>query len=110
MVPSGFSITANEFTPMNNTVMFEWNSSQGRGSQLVVEYYRITISPPPLSPPNSIINVNNSFLLNVTLNYNTVYNATITAINCAGESQTATLSGIEFGENCIIISALLVVC
>ena len=94
-MPTGLRITQNFFTPENITVLFEWDPPQGLGPEEVVDYYRITISPAPLSHPS--INSVNSSVWNVTLAYNTPYTANITAVNCAGESPSITLEDIEYG-------------
>ena len=80
---------------MTVTVMFEWDEPQGSGPETVVDYYTIAITPSPLSP--SPIMVQRS-PLNATLNYNTGYTATITAMNCAGNSATFSLQNIYYGE------------
>ncbi len=49
----------------------------------------------PVSHP--ISNVANSTSWNVTLDYNVIYNATITAMNCAGKSIPYVLTDIQYG-------------
>ena len=72
---------------------------QGSGPQTVVDNYIVTISPPPLLPSEVNALPNSPLALNVTLEYNTTYNATITAENCAGESETFVYPNtIEYGE------------
>lgn len=74
---------------MNVIVTFEWDPLQGMGPEFVVDYYRITVSSASLSHP--IINLVNLTIWNVTLNYNIIYRANISAINCAGESAISPL-------------------
>ncbi len=81
---------------VNTTLTFEWDPPQGSGSEVIVDYYIISISPRPLS--HSITNVVPSFPWNVTLAHNTVYSANITAVNCAGVSDTFVLFDIEYSK------------
>ncbi len=64
--------------------MFEWDLPPGSGPEAIVDNYTITITPAPVSHPVS--NVVKASPWNVTLNYNVIYTATITAVNCAGDS------------------------
>ena len=95
LMPTGLRVVQSYFTPENITVTFEWDPPQGLGPEVVVDYYRITISPAPLSHPS--INSVNSSVWNVTLNYNAPYTANITAVNCAGESSFSSLQINEYG-------------
>ncbi len=81
---------------MDVTVTFVWDGSQGSGPQASVDDYIITVTPNPVSP-SAVIEVTSS-PLNVTLSYNNIYTATITAVNCAGESQTFAFPNIEYGK------------
>ena len=96
IIPSGFDIVQDSFTSENNTVTFDWDPPQGVGPEVIVDYYRIIISPAPLS--RTTINLVESSPWNVTLDYNTVYTAYIIATNCAGESGSLLLSGINYGK------------
>ena len=83
---------------MDLTVTFEWDEPQGGGPQAVVDSYTIVISPPPLFPYEVNVLPNSPRALNVTLDYNTTYSATITAENCAGKSMTYVYPDvIEYG-------------
>ena len=96
IIPSGFDIVQDGFTPENNTVTFDWDPQQGVGPEVIVDYYKIIISPTPLS--HTRINLVESSPWNVTLGYNTMYTANIIATNCAGESGSLLLSGINYGN------------
>ncbi len=76
--------------------MFEWDPPDGSGPETDIDNYIITVNPTPVSHP--ISNVVLSSPWNVTLSYNVIYTATIIAVNCAGESGTFTLPGIEYGK------------
>ena len=81
---------------MDNTVIFEWNSPGGSGPEAIVDNYTITVNPKPITHPNSNIVLSSPW--NVTLSYNVIYTATITAVNCAGESNIFTLTDFEYGK------------
>ena len=71
---------------------------QGSGPQTIVDNYIVTIYPPPLFPAEVNVLPNSPLALNMTLEYNTTYSATITAENCAGESETFVYPDvIEYG-------------
>lgn len=76
------------YTVENLTVTFEWDEPQGSGPEVVVDSYIVAISPSPLAPSGVNRLPNLPLTFDVTLNYNTAYTATITAENCAGESET----------------------
>ncbi len=82
---------------MDINVMFEWDPPPGSGPEAIVDNYTITITPAPVSHP--ISNVIVAPPLNVTLDYNVIYTATVTAVNCAGDSDILVLSSIEYGKN-----------
>ena len=73
---------------MNNTVtvVLEWNRVVGND----VDYYRISISPPPLSHPES--NLVQSSPWSVTLDPAVQYRTSIVTGNCVGESTEATIN------------------
>lgn len=95
-------ITKEDYNDFNLTVTFEWDVPQGNGPETVVDTYTIIISPRPLSSSsNAIVVPKSPQALNVTLNYNTYYTISITAENCAGESEAflypnVTRYGIRF--------------
>ena len=98
ITPTGFSITGqNDALHYNTTITFEWDLPPGRGPEAIVDYYQIAVTPRPLSHP--VLNiVYSSKPWHVTLEYNTKYTVTITAVNCAGESRPFELTNIKFSE------------
>ena len=97
--PMEFNITWEYFTVIDTTVTFEWDSPPGSGPVAIVDNYTITITPVPVFHP--IINVVIAPPWNVTLDYNVIYSANITAVNCAGGSDILTISAIEYSK-CIV--------
>ena len=95
-VPTGFGVTEQYPTITEKTVTFEWDPPQGMGPEVIVDYYWIFISPRPLSHP--ISNFVYSSPWNVTVDYNTIYSANITAVNCAGQSGTFVLPDSEYSK------------
>ncbi len=82
---------------MNGTVMFEWNPPSGSGTMAIVDNYTISVTPQPLSHPiNNVVSITS---FNVTLNYNIIYMVSITAVNCAGESNSFDFTDIEYGKS-----------
>ena len=102
--PSGFDIFEASFTPDNSIVTFEWDPPQGMGPELVVDNYRIIITSIPLSPTTIYLVELSPW--NVTLDYNVIYTANITAINCAGESEVFSLPNIQYSERCVFYDYL----
>ena len=96
LLPTGFNITREYYTTMDNTVMFEWDPPPGSGPEAIVDNYTITITPAPVSHPISNVVITSPW--NVTINYNVIYTATISAVNCAGDSPSLTLSAIEYSK------------
>ncbi len=94
--PTGFRITNIFNSTLNITVKIQWGSPLGSGPEAIVDNYTITITPAPVSHP--ISNVVLASPWNVTLNYDVVYTATITAVNCAGESEASFFSNFEFSK------------
>ena len=92
--PTGFNITNVYYAILNYTISLQWNLPEGSGPATVVDRYILSLTPNSVSHP--ISNEVYSTIWNVTLNYNTLYTATITAVNCAGESNTVVLPGIQY--------------
>ena len=78
--------------------MINWDFQyENSDLEAVVDYYTVFITPAPLSNP--ISNVLRSPPWNVTLAHNTPYNLSLTATNCAGDSETTFFPDeILFGE------------
>ena len=92
--PTNFSISREYHKVHNITITLEWIPPQGSGPNTIVDAYKVTIMPKPLSSPvSNIIRVTS---WNVTLSYNSIYTAMIIAENCAGVSVPVTLGNIEF--------------
>ena len=82
---------------METTVTFAWDPiPQGSGPEAIVDYYTIYISPSPMSVPGLIMR--DSPPINVTLDHNMPYFVSITASNCAGESDNQTLPVIQISK------------
>ena len=96
---SGFNVTGVEYKVTNINVTFEWDLPQGGGPEVVIDYYLLSVFPRPLSQPITA-NISRSLLSwEVTVEYTVIYSANITAINCAGGSETAILpTVIEFSR------------
>ena len=96
LTPTGFRVTGlSDALRYNTTITFEWDPPPGSGPEAIVDKYFIYITPRPLSHPEM------NFVTapwNVTVRYNVKYTATLTAINCAGESSPFLLPNIEFSE------------
>ncbi len=81
---------------MDTTVTFEWDLPSGSGPEAIVDNYTILINPRTISHPVSITGLLSS-PLNVTLDYNVVYTASIIALNCVGESDSLLFTNIKYG-------------
>ena len=88
-------------TTSNITVTLGWDPPQGTGPEVIVHNYEMVITPESLSHPNPIIVYSTSW--NVTLDYNIIYSAVLTTVNCEGESSLLLLSNFTFSE-CIRLS------
>ena len=73
------SVTA--YQPTNSTVTVEWDPPSSPGGVSVS--YVLTISPPPLSQSPLTVETTSA---QITVSYNTQYNLTTRADNCAGSS------------------------
>ncbi len=82
--PVDFNITQ-EFIS-NSILTFEWKSPTGKGPEIIVDNYTISIRNTAMS---SYVVVETAYTpWNVTdLSYNVEYEATLTASNCNGESR-----------------------
>ena len=89
----------------NIITTFEWDPP---ASQDVVDSYSITITPVPKSLRNSSISVRQSPWI-VDLDYNIIYNVGITAVNCAGRSETVLIHDIEHSNNNIASATRLAI-
>ena len=96
LAPTSFNINGQYDALDYTTIQLEWDPPYGVGPERVVDVYLIEISPGPLSHPAS--NFVSSSPWNVTIEYNVEYLTTITAINCAGESDPFVLPAFEFSE------------
>ena len=96
LAPTGLNYTSEYHQFMNSTLTLDWDAPLGSGPQAVVDNYTLSISPAPLSHPGT--NVVQDPPFNVTLAHNIAYTLNITAVNCAGESETVTFPDIEYSE------------
>ena len=106
--PTGFTIIEEHFTVGDITLTFQWDPPQGVGPEVIVDYYWISIFPPPVS--HSMINNVTSSPWNVTVDYNTIYFVNITAVNCAGQSGTFELPHYEYGMHKLACTLLMTEC
>ena len=94
-MPTGFGVSEQYPTPTVKTVTFVLDPPQGMGPELSGDFYWIFIVPRPQS--HDILSMV-EFPLNVTLDYNTLYDVNITAVNCAGESETLSMPLSEYSK------------
>ncbi len=80
------------FTKRDYTLVFEWDPPSGSDTELI---YTVVISPRSISHP--IINAILTSPFFVILEYNMVYNTSITSVNCAGKSISVMMNNIEYG-------------
>ena len=94
--PTGFTVSQEYHSNLETTVTLSWDQPGGSGPEAIVDNYTLSISPQPLYQPE--INYVHTSPWNVTLAHNVEYNINITAINCAGRSETVRLPTAEIGE------------
>lgn len=94
--PTGYRKIKELHGKLNTTVTFQKNLQTGSGSAAIVDNYTITIVPRPLSHPSHVVVT--AFPWSVTFAHNILYYVYITAINCAGNSNTLQLSPIEYSN------------
>lgn len=78
--PTRLRISNRHYDKDNVTLTLEWDAPQG---DAVVDYYTISISPPPLSYLTQVFTSSSNITLNSSIGE---YNASIVAVNCNGES------------------------
>ena len=74
---------------METIVALDWDPIPlGTGPEVTVDNYILYISSSLMSEP--LINVTDSPPVNITLDHNVLYSISLTALNCAGESENQT--------------------
>ena len=95
-IPTAFNIIMVYHGNMETTVTLDWDPPQGSGPEAIVDNYTISISPTlPYKSANILVFLQE---LNITLAHNFLYSINLTAVNCAGESKSVTLSNIGYGK------------
>ncbi len=79
--PSDPTVVSRQNTVNSSLVTLEWDSPSSTGGVSVS--YVLTISPTPLSGSPVTVETTSA---HITVSYNTPYNVTIRAVNCAGNS------------------------
>lgn len=96
--PTGFNYTREYHEDTNTTIAFKWDPPHGSGPEAIVDYYTLSITPPPLSHPCMMVfDMIQSRQWNATLAHNTMYSINLTAVNCRGRSDALTYS-IEYSK------------
>ena len=93
LMPTGFNITDVDYSQAI-LVTFDWDPPNGTGTQTIVETYHFVVTPKPIQP---ISNTSTS-PISIFLSYNVKYSVHIFAVNCAGDSEAATISNISYGN------------
>ena len=97
LMPTGFNTSVKYDNSLDTIVIFLWDPPQGNGPEAVVDSYKISITPRPVSHPVlNVVSYTTSW--NVTLYFNVEYSATIIAVNCEGDSSPFTLYDIKYSE------------
>ena len=102
--PTGFAINREYHGILQTTLTLVWDPPVGRGPHAVVDNYAISISPASPHHPERIQVFTTQ--VNVTLDHNEVYNVSLIAANCFGESLPTILPDIGIGV-LILLSASL---
>ena len=84
------------YTAASNIITLGWDPPHGSGPEAIIHYYKIVITPEPLSHPNPIIVYATSW--NVTVEFNVQYSVTLITVNCEGESNPLALNTYIFGK------------
>lgn len=94
LAPTNFNITKTFEENLNISVQFEWGSPLGSGPEFVVDGYQLSVT----AETDSVdVNVT-SDSWNMTLDYNVEYSASISSVNCVGESSRVLLHNVLFGK------------
>lgn len=101
--PINLSISEEYEDKQNITVTFEWNPANGTGAEYFVESYSVSLS----SELEEYYYQESIHLeaINLTLDYNVNYTATVVSLNCAGESIPTLLHGVLFSKSIFTTSA-----
>ena len=96
LTPTGFNITRTYHGVAETTFTIGWDPiPQGSGPEAIVDNYTIYISSPAFGP---VIIMTDSPPLNITLTHNVRYSVSITASNCARESDNLPLLDIKISK------------
>ena len=96
--PSNLSIMSMSHGLMNTTFTFVWDQPpQGGGPESIVDNYTISITPSPPSDPNTTTLPFPPSPFIVTLSHNQMYTLSLTAVNCAGQSEALTIVPEQIG-------------
>ncbi len=80
--------------PSFSDITLEWDSPSSTGASVSVSYV-LTISPTPLSESPVTVETTSE---QISVYYNTPYNVTIRAVNCAGMSQESSIVDLSKTE------------
>ncbi len=84
--PLNPSVSTTQNQPSSSIITLEWDTPSSTGGVSVS--YVLTISPTPISGSPVTTETNS---VQITVSYNTPYNVTIRAVNCAGSSSDVIL-------------------
>lgn len=96
--PTDLKITNTFEGDLNITVQFEWDPSLS-APEFAVDGYQLSLTADADFFLDSTNFSASSASLNVTLDYNVEYMASVISINCVGESTEVSLHNILFGKN-----------
>lgn len=89
--PSGLRVIGRTDSMTDTSIDLAWDAPEGDGAESLVDHYILSISPPPLSAPMETV-VPASPWSTVLISSIEVYTASVTAVNCNGNSAALTLN------------------
>ena len=98
-LPTGITIMRAFHNNMESIITLTWNlPPEDGGPAAVVDNYTLSIFSTSMLLPTTTISGVPFPPVNVTLSHNIMYNITIIATNCAGESELAYLANTHIGK------------
>jgi hypothetical protein len=77
---SNVRIGSFDMMPLHVRINLTWEAPVGEGGEAIVDYYLVSVTPPPLYHQENVTTLS----LQVLLQYNQSYSAIISPVNCAG--------------------------